>query len=133
MGHQGVQYAFTLTLKPSLFSQTAESQFDATKDAVLLALARIATRFSLIGALTKTANLHYHGIIEFGPGNASNTKLFYDTFRKVSSIGRMINITQIDDYPGWIDYLTKNLRESRSLSRPALIHDQHGIGGTDSH
>lgn len=130
------EYSFTVTLKPILFKGPASEQYDDTYVHVWNLLNSLASRdednvgpkLTLVSELTKNYNIHYHGIIQMPlRKNSDCMKRFHDVFRNNRKLG-FVNIKQIEDKPGWITYITKDLAQTRDqVNRPPIIYDYYNI------
>jgi len=123
-GKRTIQYAFTLTLNPRLFSKTPEEQFDATRSAID-SLTFSGARVTAIFELTNSFNVHYHGLVDFEYVKDRNyIKLLHDYFRKLPLLGSQRCIKVVDDYQGWVDYMFKELgRTSADTMRFPIVRD----------
>lgn len=124
---QSFKYALTITLKPIMFkSKDATDQFDATYKSLLLFLYQVCNQITLVAELTKNSNIHYHSIITFKRAHdiAYQRKLLNDMFRKSKEIGYLC-LKQIEDEPGWIEYISKELKSTTycCLIRPIVKDD----------
>lgn len=122
-----VQYAFTVTLKPKKwFVKPAEEQYDGTSMPLAEFLKSISHRVTLVTELTKNFCVHYHGVIDFRILEDINLrKRFHDAFRTSKDFG-YVNIKQIDDLDGWIEYINKSLADtSKAINRRPIIIDEH--------
>lgn len=122
------RYAFTLTLKPVMYKYTSEEQYDKT---YLLAFKHVRSRcvdLTMVAEHTKAFNIHYHGMLKFPwQAGCDPRKKFVDSFRNHPFIG-FVNIKQIEDEPGWIDYIKKDLKQTRDmLNRPPIIADDFTV------
>lgn len=131
MSHNySVDYSFTLTLKPKrLFQQEPEKQYDNTMYHVVNMLNSLNAKYTLIIELTKSFNIHYHGIISFllQDNEFDCMKSFYSLFRKDEKIG-YIYLKQITDFPGWIEYLRKDLYKTfMCVGRRIIIQDNYNV------
>lgn len=121
---KSVKYSFTVTLKPNLYKYIAEEQFSRTYIALSIHLCKLSPNVTVLAELTKSMNIHYHGIIQFNIDRAEVNlrKKFIDSFRTSKEFG-FVNIKQIEDEAGWIKYITKDLDQSRLLigSPPILL------------
>lgn len=122
---ESVKYSFTVTLQPKWFKFTATEQYDMTFTPLYQILSSLSARFGCIAELTKAFNIHYHGVITFNldENNKLYMKAFNDAFRKSLFFG-FVNIKQITDEQGWINYLKKDLLDTKKLiNRPPIIND----------
>lgn len=119
-------YAFTLTLKPKLFTKIAEEQYDISYYHAYLSLLKLTSKVTLVAELTKNANIHYHGVIQFPINKYRNiNKMFKDTYRNDKLIG-FVDIKVMVDEPGWKEYLNKDIEGfKQTMLRPPVIVDTH--------
>lgn len=119
-----MRYSFTITLKPRCYVEPAEAQFDLTYAILYQMLTSIGTKITLVAEATQNLNVHYHGTICFKEyKNVNHRKCFIDAFRKTKHFG-FVSIKQITDEPGWVEYISKSLKESRmDLGRRPIIKD----------
>lgn len=122
---QSVRYAATITLKPRMYQYKAEQQYDMTYPDLIKHLeCNGFTEYTIIAELTKNYNIHYHMTITFKNIKLNNMKKFVDTFRKSQVFG-FVNIKQIDDEPGWQEYISKQFEEfKQSTDRRPVIKDK---------
>lgn len=122
-----VRYSFTITLKPSLYNVPASVQYDKTYDELYKHLCQnFNVKLTLVAELTRNYNIHFHGTIVFIMINVHKynvMKRFVDSFRK-SKIFGFVNIKQIEDEPGWIDYISKGFHDfTRDTNRRPILQD----------
>lgn len=118
-----VKYAFTLTLQPKLYKYKPEEQYDLTYMHVTTLLKALISTVDVIAELTVNCNLHYHGVIQFKSFKKSQNLelLFRNTFRADKYIG-FVNIRQLTDEEGWLEYITKDISHTRnSINRPPVL------------
>ena len=124
---ESVKYSFTVTLKPNLFKDSAEVQYDKTYLTLVKHLMSLSKQFSVVAELTKNYNIHYHGIIRFVINHKNLMKRFVDSFRHNTCFG-FVNIKQIVDEAGWVEYITKDIHSTReSISRPPVLMDYFNV------
>lgn len=127
-----VDYAFTITLKPKrMFQQEPEKQFDETMYHLVGLLESINSKYSMVIELTKSFNIHYHGVIKFplhdNNGEYDCMKTFYSLFRKDSKIG-YVYLKQVTEMSIWIEYLCKDLyKTNQCVGRPIIIKDDYNL------
>jgi len=127
-------YAITVTLHPKVRKFTAEQQYDKfAHDVVLIELLKLfpKSRLSLVCELTKSYDIHFHGIISFNmallKANTNVPRWFRDKFRNQSIIGFVL-CKVIDNKDVWIEYILKSLPEfNKDMQRQGLITDDYGI------
>lgn len=121
------RYSFTVTLKPVLFRVPAESQYDKTTESLCDMLRDVSHTYTLVAELTKNMNIHYHGVIIFHMGPKNLIKKFVDAFRAHAKFG-FVCIKVITDEPGWIDYISKELKNTyESIGRRPIVYDGVGL------
>lgn len=124
-----VKYAFTVTLKPNMYRHAAEKQYEDTYKSLFKNLEMLG-KVTIVAEITKNYNIHYHGIIRFAMCFTKHTNLmkaFVDSFRTTKSYG-FVNIKQIIDEPGWIDYISKSLPDTmESIKWRPIVIDQLDI------
>lgn len=102
-------YAITQTLKPKYYKQKAEQQLQKTAPLLLRLLQQTTTEYHLIAELTSQTNIHYHMRVKF------LDKFTRDYYSDNSRILGHSLIKPIDDLPGWITYMNKDLTRTREL------------------
>lgn len=129
---RSVDYTFTITLQPKLYKQEPEQQYDLTYNHVRQTLVKIAREFTLVSELTKNYNIHFHGIINFtSVPKTDYRKLFYKVFRNDTLVG-FVNIKQMTDYPGWKEYISKDIKTfTESVNRRPIIWDDYEVFSSD--
>lgn len=123
------KYALTVTLKPNLYRYKAEQQYDTTYIKLIDKLNILSSSKKLVVAeLTNSANIHYHCMLIFPLGIAKcYQKYIIDGFRNMKEFG-FVCVKQITDEQGWIEYLTKNLKETQmAIQRPPIIIDEENL------
>lgn len=118
-----MQYEFTITLHPRNYGKSAIDQSKLIEKLVLEDLACYS--ISAVHELTQIENIHVHCVIQLTPEEKTNlcNWLRKDRVRKI--IGRC-TLTQIKDYPKWIDYMKKDLEKTQKIIKrdPILIDNQ---------
>lgn len=119
-----IRYSFTITLQPKMYKYDASNQYDLTMYDVAEYLGNLNCEFTLVSELTKSYNIHYHGTIIFKTIKGNLKKKFVDHFRAHKTIG-FVCIKDITDEPGWIEYISKGLADTKKdVGRPPIIIDQ---------
>lgn len=127
-----IDFAFTVTLKPNLYCDEPHQQYDKTYSQLIQILKSKGSFVTCVAELTKSYNLHMHGIIKFDMKNVEHKSRnlmlrFTNLFRKHKLFG-FVNIRQIDDFPKWKEYISKDIHETRSLlNRPPILIDNYEI------
>lgn len=122
------RYAFTLTLKPTMYKYTSEEQYDKTYLNAFKHVKSRAMQVTMVAEHTKAFNIHYHGIVTF-PIRADRPtknlrKVFVDSFRNHPFIG-FVNIKEVTHEPEWVSYISKELKDTRAIiGRPPIIADE---------
>lgn len=121
-------YAFTITLKPHVRKMTCEEQYDFCTSYVTKTLKGFYPNclLSMVAEMTKSYDLHFHGIIKFynlNNGIKNISKHFTDRFRGDKIIGYVL-LKVMDDDEGWKTYLRKALCEfEASTNRKPIIEN----------
>jgi len=108
-----VFYSVTLTLQPNMYRNDPSDQYDQSRLEILTKLELIrclVKEATLYAELTASANVHWHGWIQFYYKKESPTKfttVFHNLFRHNKIIG-FVNIGQSLDLNGWKEYCTKD-------------------------
>lgn len=124
---ESVKYAFTVTLKPRAFVEPGDVQYDKASYGLYKHLKALCRALTLVAELTKNCNIHYHGIITFTNASIKNVKRFHDSFRGNSIFG-YVNIVQITDLNGWVDYLKKSIHDTCCvIERPPILCDEFNV------
>lgn len=125
--YQSVKYSFTVTLQNKMYVYKPEEQYDFTYLELIKRLKALGATFTIIAELTLNGNLHYHGIITFHQRSKSHSLDFKNVFR-TSKIFGYSNIKQIEDYEGWVEYIIKELHNTKDiLCRPPIVYDDNKI------
>lgn len=120
-------YAFTITLKPHVRKMTCEEQYDKFTPYVIKTLEGFYPNclYTMVGEMTKSYDLHFHGIIKFQTNKRIKNLLkhFCDTFRGDKIIGFVL-LKVMDDDQGWLTYMGKALDEFQaSTGREPIIKE----------
>lgn len=127
MEYKSVDYSFTVTLKPIVCTAPPEYQYDRTYLEIIKRLRCLNCKITCVAELTKNYDIHYHGIISFNVLSKSYEKDFKDLFRSSRIFGYNY-IKQIDDMPGWSQYIGKDLNSFRDImNRPPILIDEYNI------
>jgi len=124
-------YALTVTLLPKARLYSAKQQYQTYAPIIEQQLrAKFPNcRLTLVAELTKTFDIHFHGIIQFDMlylGKVVNIpRYFRDMFRRHSHIGFVL-LKVITEDVIWIDYLKKSIDEFYSdLNEQSTICDDN--------
>lgn len=113
-----MDYAITFTLRPNLFREMPEHQFDIASN--LLKVLFQKYKKTLVVEFTQNYNIHIHGIVY------SNTKReLYDIIRKNKVFG-YICVRQITEFDVWAEYIVKEtIKTYKELScrYPVICND----------
>lgn len=122
-GNTSVKYAFTITLQPKLYRYKPEEQYDKTYMHIAKVLKALNSRVTLVAELTRSANIHYHGVIQFinFKPKSNLTVSFHNAFRGDKYAG-FIKIIPIDNESKWIEYISKDVTDTtETIIRPSII------------
>lgn len=118
-----VLYSFTITLKPLMFKKEPEDQYDYVIPEIVGIMNMISLKYSMVVELTKSYNIHLHGVIQFNLTDTPCIKRWYKAWRNQPRIG-FTNIKQITDFEGWKEYITKSFKETMdNINRRPIIKD----------
>lgn len=124
------QYAITLTLHPKVRKMNAEEQYEEYAHQCVSELKRLFSncKLTLICEMTKTFDIHFHGVISFDMAtlrsNQNVPKMFRDSFRNHKYIGFVL-LKVIDNQSVWNEYIMKSLKdfEKDTGKFPLLINE----------
>lgn len=126
-------YACTITLQPKTRKLSAEDQYEKyAHEVVLYDLQKIFPRckLTLVAELTKSYDLHFHGIIQFDRRyirkNQCIERMFRDRLRLHPIIG-FVMLKVITDHNIWLDYITKSQDDFKQdlLLNPVIVDDYY--------
>jgi hypothetical protein len=127
MNYTSVNYSFTVTLLPHMYKLNPEIQYDQTYLEVIKLLKGLNSTCSIIAELNKNYCIHYHGVITFHKKALNHMYDFKNAFRGEKNFG-YVDIRQITDFPGWVEYLHKDVITTRKLiCRPSIILDEKDL------
>lgn len=134
-GRFSQRYAFTVTLKPSQFNKNAEDQYDDCIKDIESKLTSVCAHVTVVAELTKNCNIHFHGIADFDLNHPNLIKKFHDHFRcrclnkyKCKCKFGFVNIKQMDNENGWVEYIRKDLKTTyEAIARRPIIKDDFNI------
>lgn len=119
------ELAITITLKPLMYKKTFEEQ-DSILRPLILGMFKNC-KLTLVWELTKTYNIHYHGMIQV-PMHLCNDPLKYifDRLRSCSKIGKC-EVNQVVNYDLWISYLNKDIKMNEALGYYTKVIDEYDV------
>lgn len=123
------KYAFTVTLKSKFYKLTPAEQYDMSYNRLyhLLQVISMPGCLTMVAELTKSCNIHYHGVIIMFLHKKSCRIRFHNLFRREEYFG-FVNLTQITDEKNWIEYISKDfVKTKEDLDRPPIICDEFKI------
>lgn len=105
-----IKLALTVTIKPNLYRHNLSVQYDKAKKE----LTSTPFKISLVSEVTKSGNLHLHGIIEQvkAVSKGSFRQSVVDYFRTNKVIG-YIYLKEITELDVWLDYCFKDFNKSK--------------------
>lgn len=123
-----VDFSITVTLCPKLNRMDITKQYDYSAYEVEQTLKRIdyVDSLTLVAEITKNCNLHFHGIIKFNIEKHKHIIYkFKNDLKEYNFLIGFIDIKQITDFPGWKEYISKDLQTTKEVigRRPVLIDD----------
>lgn len=128
-------HAITITLNPKMFCMEPVMQRNALQGLLnSICENNEDIRISLIAELTKAQNIHGHGLVQvrIPQGNKQTVPfLCAKVFRPLKDIG-YICVKQIEDYDGWLEYITKEISITRhNLEESPILLDYINAFGWD--
>lgn len=117
-------YFFTVTLRPNMYRFTADEQFDKTHGELIIMLKILSEKFTLVTELTKSLNIHWHGIIRLGDKKSP----FVNIFRGDKQFG-FVQLSPITHSEGKVyEYLRKDLANTvKDLNRRPILSDDYKV------
>lgn len=121
------KYAFTITLKPSMYKWSAREQFMRTYKQVKDVVKHLGPA-TIVAELTRNGNIHYHGVLQFFwkvDYKGLITQRFHEAMRNHCNLFGHHNITPVTDEDGWVGYLKKG-QESflQTVEIGAIVSDE---------
>lgn len=113
--------AITITIRPSHYKDDLDTQYTKSK----IELAACPFLISLVCEVTKSCNLHFHGIIKCDPPKRGTVKQsIHNYFRKCKYLG-FIYLKEITDLPKWYEYIFKEYDQTKQelYFAPQIIID----------
>lgn len=118
-------YELTLTLRPRMYSKTAQEQFDECYPILRKILG--SYKCSCIAELTSENNIHYHAKIDL------KTHLIRDSlFNKLRQYNTMFGrktCTQLQNEPAYDDYMRKDIKKTEEIIKSPYVMDYFEIYG----
>jgi len=116
-------YAITITLKPFLYKESLESQYDKLWEEVdKMYKFSACWQQTIVVEVTKSFNIHAHGFIKVR--NSRNAlRTIYDFFRKNASIG-FVYVKPVECHNTWLEYVLKDIKKTYDTlycRRPIMI------------
>lgn len=117
-------YFFTVTLRPIMYKHTADEQFDKAHGELMIMLRLLSEKFTLVTELTKSLNVHWHGIIQLGDKKSP----FVNMFRGDNKFG-FVQLAPITHSKEKVyEYLRKDLANTvKDLNRRPILSDDYGV------
>lgn len=117
-----VTYAITITIRPARYKDDLDTQYCKAKQELL----SCCYPLSLVCELTKSYNLHFHGVIQaIIPNKGTAKQSIHNYFRKCKYLG-FIYLKEITDTDIWYKYCFKNYDSTLSdlYFAPPVIIDE---------
>lgn len=115
--------ALTLTIKPKFYSKDLAEQYTLVKEE----LKQCPFNKSLVTEITKSGNLHFHGVINVPTVGLRGTakQAVHNYFKKCKVIG-FIYVKEMTDRKGWYSYCFKELDKTKLdvYFAPTIIVDE---------
>lgn len=128
------KYAVTFTLHPKVRRFSAEEQYEKYAHQVVsqyVSTVFPGCKMSLVAELTKSYDLHFHGIIQFNMSqlraNCNVPRWFREKFRNHPVIG-FVCLKAMTEDSIWIEYISKALKEFKDdLNLNPVITDDYNL------
>lgn len=127
------KYALTITYLPKIRKYGTEEQYARyTHDTIKYIQSKfLGTVMSVVCELTKSYDIHLHGIIQFNMmglrRNINICRYFRDAFRNHPYIGYVL-LKPIEDEVGWINYLQKHIEDfERDVGKQPILIDDYDL------
>jgi len=106
-----------------MYKLDIDKQFDETKNDIVMSLRSVSNKYTLVTELTKSFNIHYHGLIELQGSKRS----FVNLFRNEKKIG-FVQCNPLYDEEKVATYLSKDLEFNQNeLQRRVIINDDYNL------
>lgn len=114
--------ALTVTLKPQMYELTPQRQHKQALPELLTLLNDHSVKVHmLVAELTSSYNVHYHATVQvFQTRRRRGKEILYNIFRRRTTFG-YICVKDIEDEPGWITYMQKDLEKTNEVLRNTEI------------
>lgn len=104
----------------------AEQQYDLYTDQVTTWISRFGSAI-VVAELTKASNIHYHCMLTCEGSEMAVRKRLNDSVRNHKIIGFLCTKLCTDE-KGWLDYMTKEVKETKStLGRRPIVLGRPGV------
>lgn len=123
-----MKYEICITLRPQCYKHDIYVQAKLMRSACAKIFSGV--QYSGVMELTRESNIHAHLIAEF-PDHKYRCKVM-NRFRAHPYIGRH-PASQIVDYPAYVSYMMKSLKEMRELNIDPILNDTFGVLGDINH
>lgn len=116
-------YFFTVTLLPIMYKKDIDKQYDETANELYVSLKLLSEKITLVAELSKSFNVHYHGIIRLD----GSKRKFVNMFRGDKKFG-FVNLSPIKSESKVYAYISKDIKIStEELGRRAIIRDDYNV------
>lgn len=117
--------AVTVTLPERYKRMSAELQLEHTKTSLLECFDNMEV--SLVAELTQNYDIHYHGICRVPIERVKHGHVLRYVKDRLRKFG-FVCVKQVEDYPGWVEYLKKDIRTTIKEHRIyPIVKDDYDI------
>lgn len=122
-------FYFTVTLKPIMYKMDVDRQYDETANELTVYLKSISEKLTIVAELTKSMNIHFHGIME----TVHTKRQFINAFRNDKKFG-FVQCTVMNNYEKCCEYIGKDIKETTEVvGRRAILIDNFSVFETGTH
>lgn len=116
-------FFFTVTLKPIMYKVDIDKQYDETANELEVYLKSISEKLTIVAEITKSFNVHYHGIMK---GNTTKRQ-FINAFRNDKKFG-FVQCTMLVHWEKCCQYISKEVAHTtQEIGRRAILRDDFDI------
>lgn len=127
---EAYDYAITITLRPQMYRLDVNTQHEIAMKIIVDTFRPWICKRTVIAELTKSYNVHYHGIISSKSKCPHFKKWIFDQFRQDKTIG-FLCIKPVTDYNVWATYITKDYVETGKYVRNFVLFDDYKVLNDD--
>lgn len=121
-------FYFTITLRPVMYKFDIDKQYDETANELKVFLKSISEKITIVAELTKSYNVHYHGIMY----TSTTKRQFINAFRNDKKFG-FVQCTPLANWDKCVEYISKDISHTTNeLGRRAILIDTYDVFDTQT-